>query len=139
MLVVATTGNKPLQNVEIPLPDNAKLEMFIPHHELLPYVDVMVTNAGYGGVQMAIYYGVPLVTAGKSEDKPEVSARVEWSGVGINLKTDRPTEEQLLHAVRKVLNQPSYKKNVSRLSDEFQSCDALQNTTNELVRLAQRR
>ena len=99
----------------------------------------MVTNAGYGGVQMAIYYGVPLVTAGKSEDKPEVSARVEWSGVGINLKTDRPTEEQLLHAARKVLNQPSYKKNVSRLSDEFQSYDALQNTTNELVRLAQRR
>lgn len=136
VLVVATTGNKPLTNVNIPLPKNAKLERFIPHHELLPYVDVMVTNGGYGGVQLAIYYGVPLVTAGRSEDKPEVCARIQWSGVGVDLKTSRPTPQQILHAVRNILNQPSYHEQTRRLSAEFHSYDAVETTTQELVRLA---
>ena len=136
VLVVATTGNKPVANVKIPLPDNVKLETFIPHHDLLPYVDVMVTNGGYGGVQLAIHYGVPLVTAGKSEDKPEVCARVAWSGVGVNLKTDRPSTDQLLRAVRQILTQSSYKEKVNRLSAEFQSYNAISNTVKELERLA---
>jgi UDP:flavonoid glycosyltransferase YjiC (YdhE family) len=38
----------------------------------------MVTNGGYGGVQMALSYGVPLVVAGASEDKPEVAP--VWRG-----------------------------------------------------------
>jgi UDP:flavonoid glycosyltransferase YjiC (YdhE family) len=137
VLVIVTTGNKPFENVNNPLPDNVRLEMFIPYHELLPHVDVMVTNAGYGGVQMAISYGVPLVVAGKSEDKPEVCARVEWSGIGINLNTERPTTDQLLHAIRQVLNQPSYKEKVKCLSMEFQSYDALQGTVQKLVHLSQ--
>ncbi|MBA2937127.1 glycosyltransferase [Paenibacillus sp. CGMCC 1.16610] len=136
VLVVATTGGRPLKNVDIPLPDNVRLESFIPHHELLPHVDAIVTNGGYGGVQQAIYYGLPIVSAGKTEDKPEVCARVEWSGVGINLKTDRPSKENILHAVKQVLNQPQYKKNVMRLSREFQSMDAIENTMKELSKLA---
>ncbi|MFC4809356.1 glycosyltransferase [Paenibacillus sp. GCM10023250] len=136
VLVVATTGGKPVTNVDIPLPDNVRLENFISHHELLPHVDAIVTNGGYGGVQQAIYYGVPIVTAGKTEDKPEVCARVEWSGAGINLKTDRPSKEKILQAVKQVLNQPRYKKRVGELSKEFQSMDAIENTIKELSKLA---
>lgn len=136
VLVVATTGGKPLSNVDIPLPDNVRLESFVPHHELLPHVAAIVTNGGYGGVQQAIYYGVPIVTAGTTEDKPEVCARVEWSGAGINLKTDRPSKEKILHAVKQVLNQPQYKKKVRDLSREFQSMDAIENTIKELSWLA---
>ena len=68
-----------------------RLERFIPHDRLLPHVDVMVTNGGYGGVQQALANGVPLVVAGDSEDKPEVAARVHWSGTGVNLRTGRPS------------------------------------------------
>ena len=32
-------------------------------------------------------YGIPLVTAGMTEDKADVNARVAWSGVGLNLAT----------------------------------------------------
>ena len=51
----------------------------------------MVTNGGYGAVQRALTTGVPLVVAGDTEDKPEVAARVEWFGVGVNLRTGVPT------------------------------------------------
>ena len=71
------------------LPDNARVEPFIPFGALLPHVDVMITNGGYGGVQFALAHGVPLVVAGATEEKPEIAARVAWSGAGINLKTNR--------------------------------------------------
>jgi len=60
----------------------------------------MVTNGGYGGTQQALAHGIPLVIAGTTEDKPDVAARVAWAGVGINLKTDAPTPEQVRAAVR---------------------------------------
>ena len=94
VLVVATTGGPDPAPLRPTLPANVRLERFIPHDLLLPHVDVMVTNGGYGGVQQALAHGVPLVVAGDSEDKPEVAARVRWSGTGVDLRTGRPTPVQ---------------------------------------------
>jgi UDP:flavonoid glycosyltransferase YjiC (YdhE family) len=69
----------------------------------------MITNGGFNGVQMALANGVPLIGAGKSEDKPEICARIEWLGAGIDLKTDKPAPEQIRVAVGKVLADRSYK------------------------------
>ena len=75
VLVVATTGTQPPESVKLePLPANARVEQFIPYNHLLPHVDVMVTNGGYGGVQGALAHGIPIVAAGKTEDKMEVTA-----------------------------------------------------------------
>ena len=73
-----------------PLPANALAAEFIPHDKLLPKTDVFVTNGGYGALHYAMATGTPVVVAGDTEDKPETSARVGWSGIGINLKTGRP-------------------------------------------------
>ena len=108
MLVVATTGGPDPEPLRAGLPANARLERFIPHDRLLPHVDVMVTNGGYGGVQQALANGVPLVVAGDSEDKPEVAARVQWSGTGVNLHTGRPSPAMVAHAVRRVLDRRTY-------------------------------
>ena len=103
LLVVATTGGPDPEPLRRGLPANVRLERFIPHDLLLPHADVMVTNGGYGGVQQALANGVPLVVAGDSEDKPEVAARVQWSGAGINLHTGRPSPAMVARAVRRVL------------------------------------
>lgn len=42
-------------------------------------------------------------------DKPEVCARIEWAGVGINLKTGKPTQQQIRLAVRKLVADNRYK------------------------------
>ena len=131
VLVVATTGKEDV-DIGIDLPQNVRLEKFIPYSDLLPHVDVMITNAGYGGVHYAIQNGVPLITAGTSEDKPEVCARVEWSGIGINLRTDSPSEEQIVHAVDQLLTNPIYKQKVETLQKEFQTYDAYKLTVNYL-------
>ncbi|MGV2827286.1 glycosyltransferase [Myxosarcina sp. GI1(2024)] len=84
MLVIAVTGKQGIKALDLAsIPVNTRIEPFIPYAHLLPRVDFMVTNAGFNGVQTALANGVPMVTAGQSEDKPEICARVEWSGVGI--------------------------------------------------------
>jgi UDP:flavonoid glycosyltransferase YjiC (YdhE family) len=108
MVVVATTGGPDPEPLRPGLPANVRLERFIPHDRLLPHVDVMVTNGGYGGVQQALAHGVPLVVAGDSEDKPEVAARVRWSGAGIDLRTGRPSPSQVAEAVRRVVADPGF-------------------------------
>ena len=96
----------------------------------------MVTNGGYGGVQQALAHGVPLVVAGDSEDKPEVAARVRWSGTGVDLRTGRPTPVQLAEAVRRVLEQPSFRQRATALQIEIAQTDAGQTIDDVLVELA---
>jgi UDP:flavonoid glycosyltransferase YjiC (YdhE family) len=89
----------------------------------------MVTNGGYGGVQMALSYGVPLVVAGASEDKPEVAARVAWSGAGLNLKTGKPKPQAVRAAVRALLDDPRYRDRARALASEYRSYDPIARVT----------
>ncbi len=100
MLVVAV----PVKEGQLgELPEHVRAEPFIPFGNLLPHVNVMVTNGGYGGTQMALAHGIPLVVAGETEDKMEVAARVEWAGAGINLRKQRPSPGEVRDAVKEVL------------------------------------
>jgi MGT family glycosyltransferase len=136
VLVIATTGGPDPAPLQSALPANARLERFIPHDLLLPRVDVMVTNGGYGGVQQALAHGVPLVVAGDSEDKPEVAARVRWSGTGIDMRTGKPSPAQLAKAVRRVLADPTYGQRAAALQAEIAASDALSTITDVLIEMA---
>jgi UDP:flavonoid glycosyltransferase YjiC (YdhE family) len=125
VLVVATTGSEPIENLQLDsIPANVRLEQFLPHYYLLPHVDVMVTNGGYNGVQVALANGVPMVAAGQTEEKPEVCARIEWAGVGINLKTKTPTPTQIKDAVKKILASPKYRQKAQLLKADIACYDA---------------
>ncbi|WP_155370954.1 glycosyltransferase [Catellatospora vulcania] len=114
VLVVCTTGGAPVGSLG-PLPDNVRVAPFLPHDQLLPLTDVMVTNGGWGGVLAAVQAGVPLVVAGASLDKPEVARRVAWSGVGRNLRTGRPGAARVRRAVRQVLSRPELARRAGEL------------------------
>ena len=88
---------------------NTRAATYLPYDELLPRTDVYVTNGGYGGVQYALSYGVPIVATGGKEDKPEVGARVAWSGVGRRIRSEHPTPRALRRDILAVLNQPRYR------------------------------
>lgn len=134
VLVVAVTGGRDPGELG-PLPTNARVEQFIPFDRLLPRADVLVTNAGYGAVQLALAAGVPIVAAGKTEDKVEVAARVGWSGVGINLRTQRPRRESIASAVRQVLGDDRFRRRAAELQLEVASAGRELAAADELERL----
>ncbi len=106
LLVIVTAGGRAIDDIPGPIPANARLASYLPFEWALPKADVFVTNGGYGSVNQAMSYGIPLVTAGVTEDKADVNARVAWSGVGINLGTNNPTPQALREAIRSVLDKP---------------------------------
>ena len=91
----------------------------MPFAALMPHVSAMISNGGYGGLHFALAHGVPLVVAGASEDKPELVARVNWTSVGVGLRTQRPRPERLRAAVRRVLSDPTYGGRATALKHEM--------------------
>ena len=123
LLVVATAGGRPIDAIPGPIPNNARISQYLPFEWILPKVDVFVTNGGYGSVNQAMSFGIPLVTAGLTEDKADVNARVAWSGVGIDLASNKPTPQALREAVRTVLEKPDYRRRAAQIAGEFASID----------------
>jgi UDP:flavonoid glycosyltransferase YjiC (YdhE family) len=128
--VYATAGGGPVE--AIVASGNSIVEGYIPYELILPKTSVFVTNGGYNGVQQALSYGVPVVSAGASEDKPQVCARVKWSGAGIDLETGAPTAEQISRAVIQVLRDPSYRDRAKVLGAAIAKTNALK-TIAEIV------
>ncbi|MFC6011573.1 glycosyltransferase [Nocardia lasii] len=124
-VTVIATGGSASSTLRQPIPPNARVEEFVPFGKLLPLVDVMVTNGGYGGVQFALANGVPLVVAGATEEKPDIAARVEWTGVGVNLRCGNPTPDQLRTAVRTVLTDPTYRTRAQAIQREAAALDSI--------------
>ncbi|MDP9601963.1 UNVERIFIED_ORG: MGT family glycosyltransferase [Variovorax paradoxus] len=117
--VIATTGGPAPAALNMAVPANARVLPFLPYDRLLPKVHAMVTNGGYGSVNHALSLGVPLVVSGATEEKPEIAARVAWSGAGINLGNGQPGARQIGDAVRRLLNEPAYRQRAGVLRDDF--------------------
>lgn len=138
VLVVVATGGRPLDTLP-PLPANARAASFLPYDELLPRTSVFVTNGGYGGVQYALRYGVPIVATGGKEDKPEVGARIAWSGVGRRIRTEHPSPKALRRAVLGVLNDGRYRKASGRIADDMAAAPGFAGLADVVDRLIGRR
>jgi UDP:flavonoid glycosyltransferase YjiC (YdhE family) len=121
------------------LPPNVLLSRFVPYDVVLPHVSVFVTNGGYTGVTLALSHGVPLVQAGMTEEKHEIAARIEWTGVGVRLGTTRPTPEAVAGGVRRVLDDLRYRGAAGRVQAEMAQHDAGNEGADLLEELARTR
>ncbi|WP_336487877.1 glycosyltransferase [Methylobacterium nigriterrae] len=119
LLVVATTGGRPVEALRGPLAPNARVSRFLPFDALMPKVDLFVTNGGYGSVTQALVAGVPMVSAGLTEDKAEIGARIGWSGVGLNLAANEPGERAIRAAAEEVLAEPRFAERAAALAAAF--------------------
>jgi UDP:flavonoid glycosyltransferase YjiC (YdhE family) len=121
LLVIVTTGGKPAEDIPVDIPANARIAPFLPYEQVLPKIHLLITNGGYGSVNMALAQGVPIVSAGLTEDKEEVSANLQWSGGGIDLRTKEPSPEAVRTAARKILDSSVYRDRAKELAQEFAS------------------
>jgi UDP:flavonoid glycosyltransferase YjiC (YdhE family) len=54
----------------------------------IPVANLIITNGGYGTVNMAISHGIPIISDGLTK---EVAAHVPWSTTGIDLRSNQAT------------------------------------------------
>jgi MGT family glycosyltransferase len=119
--VIATTGKHrdPTELGLAPIPCNARVERWVPHSDLLPRTDVVVTTGGTGTVLGSLSAGVPLVVAPTAWDQPENAWRVAEAGAGVRLTPRQCTPKQVRNAVQRVLNDQSFRLNARRLATDF--------------------
>lgn len=121
-LVVVTTGGSNTEELRNRYPQpNIIIEDFIPFDEIMPHSDVYITNGGYGGVLLAIQHELPMVVAGVHEGKNEINARIGYFKLGVNLKTEKPTADQIKNGVLEIFNNDVYSEKVQALNKEFRS------------------
>jgi MGT family glycosyltransferase len=121
VLVVVTTGVRERDTLPFAVSADVRVAGLLPYAELLPRAAVVVTNGGWGGTLAALGHGIPLVVAGGDLDKPEVAARVAWSGAGVNLRTGTPTAAHVHRAVERVLADSSIRDAAQRVGAELRA------------------
>jgi MGT family glycosyltransferase len=101
------------------LGDAAHVRCFdwLPHAELLPETDVVVTHGGLGTCAGALSHGVPLVCVPLGRDQELNGARVAAVGAGVALPADADAE-QIGAAIDEVLGDPAYAEAARRVAAE---------------------
>ena len=130
--VVAALG-RTVDDTGLDVPANARLAEFAPFADLLPKADLLITSGGFGGTQLALAEGIPVIVAGVTEDKPFTAARVAFHGVGANLNTSTPTSAQIREAYQEIIGSATLQSALDRLRDAYAS----HNTIDELEELMQ--
>ncbi|KAK8036178.1 udp-glucuronosyl udp-glucosyltransferase [Apiospora rasikravindrae] len=124
VIVIAMLGVKGASlPADFEIPANTRVVDYFPYDAALEHADLFVSNGGYGSMTHGVINGVPMVVAGITEDKVEVTARAEYAGLAVNLKTQTPSSEQIAAAVDKVLGNPDYKAAAVRLMKENRDMD----------------
>ncbi|OJJ42565.1 hypothetical protein ASPZODRAFT_104974 [Penicilliopsis zonata CBS 506.65] len=122
LLVIGVLGVKGA-SLDIKLPANARVLDYLAYDAILPCTDVFVSNGGYGGFLHGVMHAVPMVLAGEGQDKAEVATRGEWAGIAVDLKTNRPSVEQIKQSVDGVLKDSQMKTRCLAIKKENQDLD----------------
>jgi UDP:flavonoid glycosyltransferase YjiC (YdhE family) len=123
-LVIVATGGRGTEALRALYPQpNVVVRDYVDFAKVFEFTDVFITNGGFGGVQLSLSMGVPLVVAGINEGKSDVNARVEHAGVGINLRSESPTPADIAKAVGKVLADPGWKNRARTMQQQFHGED----------------
>ncbi|KAM4592524.1 LOW QUALITY PROTEIN: UDP-glucuronosyltransferase 2A2-like [Odontesthes bonariensis] len=101
------------------LGNNTLVVDWMPQNDLLghPKIKLFVAHGGTNGVQEAIYHGVPVVGLPLFFDQYDNLLRLQVRGAAKTLTIATvDKDENFLKAIQEVLNEPSYRMNMQRLS-----------------------
>ncbi len=99
--VVATLPSA--ERPQMRIPENARVERFVPHGPVLARSACAVTHGGMGVTQKALAAGVPVCAVPFGRDQLEVARRVEVCGAGTRLPASRLNPERLRQKVQEAI------------------------------------
>ncbi|XP_038217908.1 UDP-glucosyltransferase 2-like [Zerene cesonia] len=97
--------------------DNVKVSTWFPQSDLLKHskIKLFITQGGLQSTDEAINAGVPLIGIPMLGDQWYNVDLYEYHKIGVRIDIDNLTEDNLLKAIRTVVDDKSYKDNVKRL------------------------
>ncbi|XP_066507904.1 UDP-glucuronosyltransferase 2A2-like isoform X1 [Hoplias malabaricus] len=100
------------------LASNTKIYDWIPQNDLLGHTKTkaFITHGGTNGIYEAIYHGVPMVGIPLFADQPDNLLHMKTKGAAVMLDFNKLQTIDLKEAITEVINNPSYKESIMRLS-----------------------
>jgi UDP:flavonoid glycosyltransferase YjiC (YdhE family) len=111
------------------------LERFVPHEQLLPWCDLVLTHAGLGTIKATPSHGIPMVLLPHTADQPENAVRCAAMGVGVVVGRER-TADTIRDAVKRVLADQRYRDNAQHVAVEIMNLPAPREIVPVLEKLA---
>ena len=102
------------------LPENIQVYESVDQMAVLSIADAFITHCGMNSASEGLYYGVPLVLFPQTPEQNAVARRVEELGAGVRLQSI--SEEDVLDALTKIINEPQYKEGAAKVSESFRAC-----------------
>lgn len=115
--VVVTTSALDPERFEPPN-ERVRIARFLPHAQVVPEVDAVVTHGGMGTTQRALAHGVPVCVVPWGRDQNETARRVEVCGAGTCLPRGRLDARRLRAAVREARTRAPAARRVARAFQE---------------------
>jgi UDP:flavonoid glycosyltransferase YjiC (YdhE family) len=128
--VLFTIGNEVERDGLGPVPANVHVERWVPQSAVMPYAAAMVGHGGAGSTRMALAAGVPAVIVPGFADQTRNADRVAEIGAGIALEAAELAG--LGEAVRRLLEQPSYRAAAQRVAADVAALPPVHEAPGEL-------
>ncbi|HEX9969751.1 MAG TPA: nucleotide disphospho-sugar-binding domain-containing protein [Acidimicrobiales bacterium] len=103
------------------LPDNVRVEPWVPLSAAARVVDVVGGHGGWGTTTATLAAGKPSLVLPQGADQPDNAFRVAAAGAGLCLSRAEVTGEAVRAAVRELLEEPLYFANAQRLRRELEA------------------
>ena len=117
--VIVTTGAVDPTHLRVPS-KSITVVPHIPHAAVLPHAAAVVTHAGHGTLTAALAHGLPIVAIPNlAADQPALAEQTAHLGAGIHLHDHEATPTDIAHAVRTVIDDPTYATNARILADRI--------------------
>jgi N-glycosyltransferase len=117
--VICTLGDGADAALTQNAPDNVRFEQYLPHSSILPSCQAMLCHAGFNTVLGCLSAGVPLICVPLGSDQEHNARICARTGLGLWLKRDDASVEQIRESVRRVLTEPSFSAKAQAFCDNM--------------------
>ncbi|MFQ5944191.1 MAG: macrolide family glycosyltransferase [Anaerolineales bacterium] len=102
------------------MPDNFKVEQYVPQLSVLERADVFITHGGMNSISESVMYGVPMIVVPNTIEQAVNAARVEQLNAGLFEDPSRLTAPDLWEAVEAILSNPSITRGLDQIRRSFE-------------------
>jgi UDP:flavonoid glycosyltransferase YjiC (YdhE family) len=116
------------------IPDNVRVEKFVPQAEIMPYTSAVVCHGGSGTLLSTLATGCPVVVIPLFADQPANARAAEAAGAGLAVFTHHADE--IAKAIRAVLTSESIRAGAQNAAAELASMHPMNEAIAEIISIA---
>ncbi|ROR46525.1 glycosyltransferase [Kitasatospora cineracea] len=131
--VVAALAKTPHRYIVSKGPLHAEIELapnmwgaeFVPQTQVIPLVDLVITHGGNNTTTESLHFGKPMILLPLFWDQYDNAQRIDELGLGVRLDTYRFTDDELIAAIDRLLNDKDLHARLARAGADVRARDGV--------------